>query len=169
MLRSAFVASLATVPTRHILLAAASVEVGERWGNVVGTVDPYGYLIGAYDAAHHIKEVAMAVATSYVLIETRDPFESTEVDGLFELAGRLGATADVSVYLVENGVMPLRSASAAAPGIAKLAERVTVLADDFSLRQRAIATTDLASGVTPVSIDCLVELITTTGCKAMWH
>ena len=111
----------------------------------------------------------MAAATSYVLIETRDPFESAEVDGVFELAGRLGATADVSVYLVENGVMPLRSESAAAPAIAKLAERVTVLADDFSLRQRAIDTKDLASGVKPASIDHLVELITTTGCKAMWH
>ena len=111
----------------------------------------------------------MAAATSYVLIETRDPFESAEVDSLFELAGRLGSTADVSVYLVENGVMPLRSASTAAPTIAKLAERVTVLADDFSLRQRAIETNDLARGVTPASIDRLVELITTTGCKAMWH
>ena len=111
----------------------------------------------------------MTLATSYVLIETRDPFESAEVGSFFELAGQLRATADVSVYLVENGVMPLRSASAAAPTIAKLAERVTVLADDFSLRQRAIETNDLASGVTPASIDRLVELITTTGCKAMWH
>ena len=111
----------------------------------------------------------MAAATSYVLIETRDPFESAEVDSLYELAGRLGSTADVSVYLVENGVMPLRSSSTAAPTIAKLAERVTVLADEFSLRPRAIETSDLARGVTPASIDRLVELITTTGCKAMWH
>ena len=108
-------------------------------------------------------------ATSYVLIETRDPFESAEVDGVFELAGRLSATADVSVYLVENGVLPLRPASSAAPTIAALAERVTVFADDFSLRQRAIDASDLVAGVKPAPIEHLVELITTTGCKAMWH
>lgn len=111
----------------------------------------------------------MTTATSYVLIETRDPFESAEVDSVFELAGRLGAHADVSVYLAENGVLPLRAASSAAPAITALAQRVTVLADDFSLRQRAIEEGDLVAGVAPASIDRLVELITTTGCKAMWH
>ena len=88
---------------------------------------------------------------------------------MFELAGRLSANADVSVYLVENGVLPLRSGSTAAPAIAALAKRVTVLADDFSLRERAIDHNDLASGVSPASIDHLVEMITTAGCKAMWH
>ena len=111
----------------------------------------------------------MPSAKSYVLIETRDPFDSAEVDDLFELAGRLGALADVSVYLAENGVLPLRAASSAAPAIAALAQRVTVLADDFSLRQRAIEAGDLVSGVEPASIERLVELITTNGCKAMWH
>ncbi|MDP9465405.1 MAG: sulfur reduction protein DsrE [Actinomycetota bacterium] len=111
----------------------------------------------------------MAATTSYVLIETRDPFESADVESLFELAGRLGATADVSVYLVENGVLPVRATSSAAPAITALAARATVVADDFSLRQRAIGAGDLAPGVAPASIEHLVELITTPGCKAMWH
>jgi intracellular sulfur oxidation DsrE/DsrF family protein len=111
----------------------------------------------------------MTTANSYVLIETRDPFDSADVDSVFELAGRLGAHADVSVYLVENGVLPLRAASSGAPAVTALAQRVTVLADDFSLRQRAIEPDDLVPGVAPASIDRLVELITTTGCKAMWH
>ena len=111
----------------------------------------------------------MASANSYVLIETRDPFESAEVDGMFDLASRLAETAAVSVYLVENGVMPLRATSAAASTITALAARTTVLADDFSLRQRAIGASDLVPGVTPASIEHLVELITTPGCKAMWH
>ena len=111
----------------------------------------------------------MATATSYVLIETRDPFESAEVEGMLDLAGRLSHTSDVSVYLVENGVQSLRAASSAAPAITSLSERVTILADEFSLRQRAIGVGDLVAGVAPVSIDRLVELISTNGCKAMWH
>ena len=111
----------------------------------------------------------MAAATSYVLIETRDPFESADVNTVFDLAGRLGATAEVSLYLVENGVLPVRAGSSAAPGITALAERATVWADDFSLRQRAIRANELAPGVTPTTIDRLVELITTPGCKALWH
>lgn len=111
----------------------------------------------------------MATDASYVLIETRDPFESAEVDEMLELAGRLSDTNDVAVYLVENGVQSLRAASSAAPAITALSERVMILADDFSLRQRAIAVDDLAAGVAPASIDRLVELITADGCKAMWH
>ena len=111
----------------------------------------------------------MASTTCYVLIETRDPFESAEVDEMFELATRLAEHSAVSVYLVENGVMPLRATSSAASTITALATRVTVLADDFSLRQRAIGASDLVPGVASASIDNLVELITTPGCKAMWH
>ena len=111
----------------------------------------------------------MTAARSYVLIETRDPYDSAELDDVFELASRLGETAAVSVYLVENAVLPVRAASSAAPRLTALAERATVLADDFSLRQRAIAANDVAPGVEPASIERLIELITTAGCIAMWH
>jgi sulfur transfer complex TusBCD TusB component (DsrH family) len=111
----------------------------------------------------------MKAARSYVLIETRDPFESAELDSVLELAGRLGETADVTVYLVENAVLPARAASTAAPRLTALAKRTTVLADDFSLRQRAIPVNDVTPGVEPASIERLVELITTTGCIPMWH
>jgi hypothetical protein len=111
----------------------------------------------------------MTATASYVLIETRDPFESADVEKMFDLAGRLGERAEVCVYLVENAVLPARATSAGAPRVSALAERVTVLADDFSLRQRAVAASELAPGVTPATIDRLVELITATGSKAMWH
>jgi hypothetical protein len=111
----------------------------------------------------------MAARTHYVLIETRDPFDSADVDSVFTLAGRLGDAADVSVYLVENAVLPARAASSAAARITSLAGRTTVLADDFSLRQRGIGVHELAPGVAPASIDRLVELITAPGSKAMWH
>ena len=111
----------------------------------------------------------MTARTHYVLIETRDPFDSADVDSVFTLAGRLGDAADVSVYLVENAVLPARAASSAAARITSLAGRTTVLADDFSLRQRGIGVHELAPGVAAASIDRLVELITTPGSKAMWH
>jgi hypothetical protein len=111
----------------------------------------------------------MAAAPSYVLIETEDPFGSADVDALLDLAAHLGETAEVSVYLVENAVLPARAASSAASRITGLAERATVWADDFSLRQRAIGAGELAPGVRPMSIDHPVELIVTPGCRAMWH
>jgi predicted peroxiredoxin len=106
----------------------------------------------------------------YLLIETRDPFDSADAEDLYELAGGLADTADdVAVYLVQNGVLPTRRASSAAPRIAALAARARVMADDFSLRERAIRTDELVDGVTVANVDMLVDLITEDGRKVLWH
>ena len=46
---------------------------------------------------------------------------------------------------------------------------VTVLADDFSLRERGIEPTELRAGVQPASIDALVDLIVRPDTKTLWH
>jgi hypothetical protein len=49
-----------------------------------------------------------------------------------------------------------------------LGEKVRVLADDFSLRERAIDRGALKSGVKPSPIDEVVDLLA-AGAKALWH
>jgi len=73
------------------------------------------------------------------------------------------------VFLVQNGVLPARAGSAAAPTVRELASSVTVLADDFSLRERGIGADELADGVNPASIDVLVDLVVEDGRKVIWH
>ncbi|MBV8091293.1 MAG: multidrug transporter, partial [Alphaproteobacteria bacterium] len=66
----------------------------------------------------------------YLLIETRDPFESADTGFSRDLAQRLAAAGErVSLFLVQNGVFPAR-AGAAATGFAELAQAgIEILAD----------------------------------------
>jgi hypothetical protein len=74
----------------------------------------------------------------------------------------------VTVFLVQNGVLPCRRASAAAGALGDLASRATVVADDFSLRERAVATGDLVPGVAVAGMDALVDAVTSDGRKTVW-
>jgi hypothetical protein len=46
---------------------------------------------------------------------------------------------------------------------------VTVLADDFSLRERGIEASELSAGVRPASIETLVDLVVRPDTKTLWH
>lgn len=106
---------------------------------------------------------------SYVLIETRDPFESADAHRCYGLAGALADSgAEVTVFLVQNGVLPVRRGAAAAQELAGLAGRASVVADDFSLRERAIGQDDLAPGITTGGIDDLVDAVMTDSRKVLW-
>jgi sulfur relay (sulfurtransferase) complex TusBCD TusD component (DsrE family) len=106
----------------------------------------------------------------YVLVETRDPFESTDVSAMYELAeGLAGNGNKVSVFLAQNGVLPVRKTSSGARRVTNLASRVTVWADYFSLSERGIGVDELASGVAPASIESLVDLIAEDATKVIWH
>ena len=62
----------------------------------------------------------------YLLIETRDPFEASDVGFCHDLARRLAAEGNqVILYLVQNGVLPARP-GARAPASAACS-RMTVL------------------------------------------
>lgn len=107
---------------------------------------------------------------NYLLVETRDPFDSADVAGMYDLADGLAENGDdVTVFLVQNGVLAARSASVAGTRVAQLASRSRVLADDFSLRERGIRDEELAKGIEPTSIDSLIDLAMEDGRKIIWH
>lgn len=105
----------------------------------------------------------------YLLIESRDPFESTDVARTYELAAQLRAAGhEVALFLVQNGVLPAR-AGCSRTGLERvIGSRIEVLADDFSLRERGIASTALVGGIRSVPIDSVVERMA-AGWNAIWH
>ncbi len=109
---------------------------------------------------------------SYLLIESRDPFEYADSASFYQVAADLAKAGNqVTFFLVQNGVLPARRGAARSP-VAKLrkdAPSVSILADDFSLRERAITQDRLAAGVSSSPIDRLVDLLADPNTKAVWH
>ena len=105
----------------------------------------------------------------YLLIASRDPFESAEIRTFYGLAQSLAqAREEVTLVLVQNGVLPAR-AGGGERWIEELrAAGVEVLADEFSLRERGIPEARLVEGVTPVSLDVVVGHLG-SGRKALWQ
>ena len=105
----------------------------------------------------------------YTLIASRDPFESREAEHLSDLAGDLKkAGNEVTLFLVQNGVLGARQSNASR-AYSKLAkEGVTVLADAFSLRERGIGKDRLADGVKASELDVVVDHLA-EGHKVVWH
>jgi predicted peroxiredoxin len=105
----------------------------------------------------------------YLLIESRDPFESNDVGGYYRLATDLRrAGNEVTLFLVQNGVLPTRPSEHSAGLAQAMQAGVEVLADDFSLRERGIAADRLLQGVKPAPLDVVVDQLA-AGRKAMWH
>jgi len=105
--------------------------------------------------------------TGYLLIESRDPFESKGFIQRCEMAlTLLGESAGVTLLLVENAVLGARAGSKA-PGLDKLAKAgVRLLADDFALRERGI--TQLAPNIAPVGLDTVIGELE-GGAKTLWN
>ena len=103
----------------------------------------------------------------YLMIASRDPFESNEVSYYYNLAADLAGNGDaVTLFLVQNGVLPLRAGS---DGLSKAAKAgVEILADDFSLRERGIDAGKLAGGAQAAPLDVVVDQLA-EGRKALWH
>jgi sulfur relay (sulfurtransferase) complex TusBCD TusD component (DsrE family) len=94
----------------------------------------------------------------YLLVESRDPLTSADVARCYELARELqDAGNEVTLFLLENGVLPARKSPASAR-LSELAKAgVTVLADDFSLRERGITDGLLAEGVIKAELESVVD------------
>jgi len=107
--------------------------------------------------------------SKYVLIQSKSPWESSGVSQFYALAKELGdAGAEVTLFLVQNGVMAARAGAKDVALDQILGGKVRVLADDFSLRERAIAQNTMKTGVKPSAIDEVVDLLA-SGAKAMWN
>ena len=105
----------------------------------------------------------------YLLIESRDPFDSNDTRFCSDLATQLAAAKhEVTVFLVQNGVLPAR-AGAKAGDLSRLAgSGVNVLADSFSLKERGIDAARLAPGVKAAPLDAVLDALA-AGAQAIWH
>ena len=103
----------------------------------------------------------------YLLIESRDPFESNDVGYYYDLARGLAEAGEkVTLFLVQNGVFAARP-SAKAPQLRVLVgSGVKILADDFALKERGI--TKLLDGVQIAPIEIVVDHLE-AGHKTLWH
>jgi sulfur relay (sulfurtransferase) complex TusBCD TusD component (DsrE family) len=103
----------------------------------------------------------------YLLIESRDPFESHDVGYYYDLArGLVEAGHNVTLFLVQNAVFAARP-SAQAPQLRSLAgSGIKIVADDFALKERGI--TKLLDGVQVAPIEIVVDHLE-AGHKTLWH
>ncbi len=86
--------------------------------------------------------------TGYLLIESRDPFESNDVGYYYGLArGLVEAGNQVTLFLIQNAVLAARPSAQAPQLRALIGSGIKVLADDFALKERGI--TKLLDGDPP--------------------
>ena len=105
--------------------------------------------------------------TEYLLIESRDPFESNDVGYYCDLArGLVEAGNQVTLFLVQNAVLAARPLAQGSALRSLIGSGVTVLADDFALRERGI--TRLLDGVQIAPIEAVVDRME-AGHKTLWH
>jgi len=108
--------------------------------------------------------------SNYVFIESRDPFDSPDCSFLADTAAALKNRGNtVTVFLVQNAVLGARKQAHKSVLPQLLESGVTILADDFSLRERGIQSDECQSAIKTASIDQLVDLIVQENTKAVWH
>lgn len=106
---------------------------------------------------------------SYLLLASRDPFTARDVEAFYALAANLAGRGNpVTLFLVQNGVLPARRGPGTGPLTPLTQAGVKVLADEFSLRERGIAAERLAAGVEPASLDRVIDALA-DGVRALWN
>jgi hypothetical protein len=105
----------------------------------------------------------------YLMIESRDPFDSRDTLRYAELAAGLAREGHaVTLFLVQNGVFTARGGARTESLAEAMKAGVEVLADEFSLRERGIAAGTLASGIKPAPLEVVIDQLA-EGRKALWH
>jgi sulfur relay (sulfurtransferase) complex TusBCD TusD component (DsrE family) len=105
----------------------------------------------------------------YLIIETRDSLEYADARFSFELASDLVAQGKrVCIFLVQNAVIPARSGASFDALKRATKAGVTILADDFSLRERGIHIDELAAGISASPLEAVVDALA-AGTKTFWH
>lgn len=106
---------------------------------------------------------------TYLMIESRDPFTSGDVsDHLATVEGLAKKGNNVTLFLVQNGVLPARQ-STKSEELTRLSKLgVKVLADEFSLRERGVSEQRLAQGVESAPLDVVIDHLA-EGSKTIWH
>jgi predicted peroxiredoxin len=107
--------------------------------------------------------------SQYVLIQSKSAWASGSAADFYTMAHQLAAAGhDVTLFLVQNGVLSARP-GARDPRLSEIAgPRLRVLADDFSLRERAIDAERLAPGIAAAAIGVVVDLLA-AGARSIWN
>jgi len=109
------------------------------------------------------------MSEQYLLIASRDPYTHASARRCYELAAQLASEGGhVTVFLVQNGVLPARPNGASAELEALSRSEVRVAADALSLRERGIAPQGLALGIERASLELVIEALE-SGAKVLWH
>jgi hypothetical protein len=104
-----------------------------------------------------------------MLISSRDPFTCQDTTGLYELARELTKRGHaVTIFLVENGVFAARKSARFEALAETVLAGVKVVADGFSLRERAIPEGALLSGIARAELDQIMDALA-AGAKTVWH
>jgi predicted peroxiredoxin len=105
----------------------------------------------------------------YLFIDARDPFESRDTEFVVSTAAALRQRGnDVTVFLVQNGVMAARKQARDRYLTAVANAGVRILADEFSLRERGIADSELHPAIRTAGVDAIVDMLA-AGAKTIWH
>lgn len=103
----------------------------------------------------------------YLLIESRDPFESDDAGYYCDLArGLAEAGNQVTLFLVQNAVLAARPLAQTPALQSLIGSGISVFADDFALQERGI--TKLLDGVEAAPIEAVIDRME-AGHKTLWH
>lgn len=106
--------------------------------------------------------------SDYLLIESRDVFESATVNQDYQLAKDLAnAGHKVTLFCVQNGVLAMRKSITPAALTDLPGRGIVLLADDFSLQERGILEDELPDGVEIAALDIVVDQLA-SGARTLW-
>jgi len=106
---------------------------------------------------------------AYLLIESRDPYESTDVNHFLWLAAALARRRhNVTLFLVQNAVLGLRAGAEAGAFAELRSAGIEVLADSFSLRERGIGEERLTPAVASADLGVVIQRLA-EGHITLWH
>lgn len=104
----------------------------------------------------------------YLMIDGRGPLETPEAGRAYELAAELAREGQVvTVFLVQNAVLPARASARSKDLVALARAGVRVMADEFSLRERGIGSGRLIPEVQAAPLDVVVDHMA-EGAKVLW-
>lgn len=105
----------------------------------------------------------------YVIVETGDAADPATPNQGIETATNLAANGhDVTLFLVQNGVFFARRDARYDRHANARNAGITVLADDFSLRERGIGADQLSPDVSASPLESIVDRLA-AGNKVLWH
>jgi len=105
----------------------------------------------------------------YLIFGSCDPLEANDTARCYDVAASLAKEGhSVTFFLVQNGVFPARRNARSRALAALTGANVTVLADEFSLRERGITTDRMAAGVKAAPLDVVIDHLA-EGAKTFWH